>query len=118
EEDLFQLRILADRHEAGLNGRTSEVSTAATIPGRTLAHKIVSQLDPALSKNGRRNKFSLLMASYDTFIAFFAHAGLHDVSRNFKGLPELAASMVFELFTQDPSQVYPPNPDDLKVRFL
>lgn len=118
EEDLYQLRVLADRHEVGLNGIVSEVNTATTISGRSLAHKVVSQLDPMQSNGGKTNKFSLLMASYDTFLAFFAHVGLHEVSRDFKGLPDLASAMVFELFTEDLTEVYPPELENLQVRFL
>jgi len=114
QDDLYQLRILADRREVGLNARVSEINTASTISGRSLAYKIVTQLDSMLSSNGESNKFSLLMASYDTFLAFFAHAGLHTVNSDFKGLPDMAASMAFELFSEDTTASL----DDPKVRFL
>ncbi|KEY74586.1 hypothetical protein S7711_05018 [Stachybotrys chartarum IBT 7711] len=116
DDDMYQLRVLADRWEAGHNMNAS--IPARSIGGRTLAGAVLAQLSETVSSAGRL-KFSLLAGSYDTFLAFFSVAGLTSASGDFAGLPDYASTMAFELFTADDgAQAFPAADDDLQVRFL
>ncbi|KAI5458794.1 histidine phosphatase superfamily [Mariannaea sp. PMI_226] len=90
DEDLFQLRTLADSAELDLNWNSSQ--------------------------DARSIGANFCQALYDTFLAFFGVAGLLDVSPDFHGLPEYASTMVFELFSDDTDEF--PNQDDLRVRWM
>ncbi|CRK25612.1 hypothetical protein BN1723_013625 [Verticillium longisporum] len=115
DEDLFQLRTLADSAEHGLNWNESQPMRA--LGAETLSGAVLTQLNQTVASKGKL-KFSFLAGSYDTFLAFFGLAGLLEVSDNFYGLPEYASTMSFELFSDD-AQEFPANPDeDLRVRWL
>ncbi|KAI5797457.1 histidine phosphatase superfamily [Peziza echinospora] len=123
-DELFQLRTLADASESAINGKQEGSATPASdikaLSGRTLAKKILAQLDSTVAAKGSKNKFNLLVGSYDSFLSFFNLAFLAKASTNFTGLPNYAGSMAFELFTNvSPSsnKGYPAE-DDLNVRFL
>ena len=116
--ELSRLRVLADRHEWAMNANVSEEHPALTISGRGLGQKIANQLETNLMSLGKENKFTLMMSSYDAFMAFFSHVGLTSVSPDFMGLPNYAASMVFELYSTSKSNAKYPPPDELNVRFL
>ncbi|KAH7303440.1 histidine acid phosphatase [Stachybotrys elegans] len=113
-EDMFQLRTLADSHEFGENFNSSQ--PIRSIGAQTLAGGMLAQLEQTVSTQGKL-KFSLLAGSYDTFLAFFGMMGLTSVSDDFYGLPEYASTMVFELFSKDTSS-FPESPADLSVRWL
>ncbi|KAG7111094.1 hypothetical protein HYQ44_009289 [Verticillium longisporum] len=114
-EDLFQLRTLADSAEHGLNWNESQPMRA--LGAETLSGAVLTQLNQTVASKGKL-KFSFLAGSYDTFLAFFGLAGLLEVSDNFYGLPDYASTMSFELFSDD-AQEFPANPDeDLRVRWL
>ncbi|ETN47262.1 uncharacterized protein HMPREF1541_01454 [Cyphellophora europaea CBS 101466] len=55
-----------------------------------------------------------MAGSYDTFLSFFGFVNPTAASANFMGLPNYAASMAFELFTEERTFI----PDQLMVRFL
>lgn len=78
------------------------------------------QLSSIINSSGTANKLNLLVGSYDTFLSFFALASLPRVHRNFRGLPDYASTMVFELlsFGNPSDTAFPTNPKDLYVRFL
>lgn len=121
-QDLAQLRYLADSWESGQNIAAQGDGSDATaddkaIGGRTLAGAILSQLNQTVTSSGKL-KFSLFAGSYDTFMAFFGLSGLTEVSDNFRGLPDYASTMAFELFTSDNITAFPESTDDLQVRFL
>lgn len=115
DEDLFQLRTLADSAEFGVAYSESESERA--MGGKTFAGAVLNQLSEAVSSKGQL-KFSLLAGSYDIFQAFFGISKLIDVDTNFYGLPEYASTMIFELFTNKDVEEFPSNTDDLRVRFL
>lgn len=115
ESDLFQLRTLADSAELGLNYNSSQ--PARSIGADTLAGAVLSHLNQTVASKGQK-KFSLLAGSYDTFLAFFGVAGLLDVSDEFHGLPEYAATMAFELYSDDDSTEFPEDKSDLRVRWV
>ncbi|KAL3478274.1 histidine phosphatase superfamily [Aspergillus californicus] len=116
EEDLFQLRTLADGHEYRSNFNPSTPDTA--IGARTLSQAILSHLNETVTSQGR-TKFSLLAGSYDTMLAFFGLMELPSASGDFYGLPEYASTMAFELFAEsDEVASFPDDSEDLKVRFL
>lgn len=116
DDDMFQLRILADAAEFNANWNASNINRA--IGARTLAGAVLAQLNQTVTSKGKL-KFTLLAGSYDTFLGFFGLSGLSELSDDFKGLPEYASTMAFELFTPTTTTAFPANPDaDLRVRFL
>lgn len=117
--ELYRLKVLADRHEWAMNGNASSEHPALTISGKAMAYKIAERLSVNLQSAGKTNKFTLMISSYDAFLAFFGHVGLPAYSINFMGLPNYAASMVFEMYSDvdTPTGQYP-SKSDLKVRFL
>lgn len=115
DEDLFQLRTLADSAEHGLNWNISQ--PARSIGAETLSGVVLTKLNQTVSSKGKL-KFTLLAGSYDTFLAFFGVAGLLDVSPDFYGLPDYASTMAFELLSDD-TEEFPADPNaDLRVRWL
>ena len=118
-QELFQLRVLADSSEWAKSGNVSSATDAIATPGRTLSGKVLKQMATIISSLGasnNSNKFSLLIISYDTFLAFFGLSNLPRVDPNFYGLPDYASTMAFELFA--PTVGGPPAKKDLRVRFL
>lgn len=74
-----------------------------SIGGRTYAQKALNSLNEAMASGGNQNKFSVVVSSYDIMMSFFAISNLTAKSSNFSTLPNLGASMVFELYTTDVS---------------
>ncbi|KXH64920.1 histidine acid phosphatase [Colletotrichum nymphaeae SA-01] len=115
DEELFQLRTLADSAEFSYNFNASKPDS--TIHAKTLAAGILAQLNQTVTSKGKL-KFSLLAGSYDTFMSFFGLTDLIAISNDFYGLPDYASTMAFELVS-DNTTVFPANVDaDLRVRFL
>lgn len=116
---LYHLKTLADSYEWAMNGNVSLDNPALTVYGKALANKITECLTINYDTAGAENKFTLLVSSYESFLGFFGHAGLSDYSDDFKGLPNYAATMIFELFSDadNPSGGYP-SESVLRVRFL
>ncbi|OLN87459.1 Prostatic acid phosphatase [Colletotrichum chlorophyti] len=115
DEELLQLRTLADSAEFGYNFNASEPDRS--IHAGTLTAGILAQLNETVTSEGKL-KFSLLAGSYDTFLAFFGLTDLISVSDDFYGLPDYASTMAFELVTDD-ATTFPTDVDaDLRVRFL
>ncbi|KAL3458361.1 histidine phosphatase superfamily [Aspergillus heterothallicus] len=115
EEELFQLRVLADSHEFDSNFDASQPEMA--IGARTLSQAVLSHLNETVTSQGK-TKFSLLAGSYDTMMAFAGLLDLTTTSADFFGLPEYASTMAFELLTEENVTEFPSATDDLKVRFL
>ncbi|GKT47540.1 tether containing UBX domain for glut4 [Colletotrichum spaethianum] len=115
DEELLQLRTLADSAEFGYNFNASQ--SDRSIHARTLTAGILAQLNQTVASEGKL-KFSLLSGSYDTFLAFFGLTDLIAVSDDFYGLPDYASTMAFELVSDD-ATAFPADVDaDLRVRFL
>lgn len=121
--DLDRLRCLANEWEWNHNFNASQ--SDRSIGGMSLAGGILQRLQAAVDVGARRNKFQVMAGSYDTFLAFFGLTGLTAANNDFYGLPNYAASMAFELFTEAGSADLPaPFPaasavrDELQVRFL
>ncbi|RYP72141.1 hypothetical protein DL771_004375 [Monosporascus sp. 5C6A] len=116
DEQLFQLRTLADSAEFGYNYNLTQ--PARSIHAETFSGAILSQLNQTVTSKGKR-KFALLAGSYDTFLGFFGLANLTAADPNFFGLPEYASTMAFELFSPDTMTSFPEDPNtSLRVRFL
>ncbi len=115
-EDLNQLRYLANELEWNRNYNATQPDRS--IAGMALAGGFLRQL--ATIVDGKATtKFSLMASSYDTFLSFFGLTNLTAANSDFQGLPNYAASMTFELYTDDNSAELPANPEqDLMVRFL
>lgn len=116
DEQLFQLRTLADSAEFGENYNRTQ--PARSIHAETLAAAVLAQLSKTVSTAGKL-KLSLLAGSYDTMLAFFGLTNLTAVSPDFFGLPGYASTMAFELFSADSESAFPADPNaSLRVRFL
>ncbi|KAK4198888.1 putative lysosomal acid phosphatase [Triangularia verruculosa] len=114
DDQLFQLRTLADSAEFGYNFNASQ--PARSIHAQTLSAAVLNQLNKTVTSEGKL-KLSLLAGSYDAFLAFFGLTDLTSVSPNFYGLPGYASTMVFELYTPETTTSFPAE-DALRVRFL
>ncbi|CEL11524.1 hypothetical protein ASPCAL14626 [Aspergillus calidoustus] len=115
DDELFQLRTLADSHEFNSSFDASQPDMA--IGARTLSQAILSHLNETVTSQGK-TKLSLLAGSYDTMMAFAGLLNLTAASADFFGLPEYASTMAFELLTEDDVTQFPEAIDDIKVRFL
>lgn len=115
DEDLFQLRTLSDSSEFGYNYNVSQPS--GSIHAKTLNAGLLSQLQKIVTTKAKL-KFSLFAGSYDTMLAFFGVNGLIQLSDNFRGLPDYASTLSFELFTEEDMTSFPDNTDSLRVRFF
>lgn len=118
--ELLQLRTLADSQEWALNGNISSPKAPSVLPisGRTLANKILTQLASIIDSGGKKNKFSLFVGSYDTFLSFFALSQLPNSDTNFFGLPDYASTIAFELISYSDDPKFPKDGKDLYIRFL
>ncbi|KAF1953194.1 phosphoglycerate mutase-like protein [Byssothecium circinans] len=121
---LLHLRTLADAHEWGLAYNASDNMRA--IAGMQLAGDILKYMTSTIA-SGRKsppadsNKLAIQFGAYATFLSFFGLAGLglDKADTDFKGLPDYASSLAFELFTtEDVEGGRWPADRDLKVRFL
>ncbi|KAH9205988.1 histidine phosphatase superfamily [Leptodontidium sp. 2 PMI_412] len=115
DDQLFQLRTLADSAEFGYN--YNRTMTGRSIGGQTLLGGIFAQLNQTVSSKAKL-KFSLLAGSYDNFMASFGLMNLTVANADFYGLPAYASTMSFELFTEANMTTFPSNVGDLNVRFL
>lgn len=116
-DTLTSLRYLANEWEWNNNYNTTD--PIRSIGGMALAGRIIERLASSVSSSGTTNKFNLLAGSYDTFLAFFGITNLTSASSNFTGLPNYAASMTFELYSDEPTFPSAANINtDLYVRFL
>jgi Histidine phosphatase superfamily (branch 2) len=115
-EDLHQLRYLANQWEWNHNYNASQPDRS--IGGMTLAGGFLRQLKSVVDSQAK-TKFSLMTGSYDTFLSFFGITNLAASSPDFEGIPNYAANMAFELYTDGTEPEFPTNPEqDLMVRFL
>lgn len=115
DDDLFQLRTLADSAQFGYNYDPEDPDRS--IGAQTLIAGILDQLSETVESKAEL-KFSLFAGSYDTMLSFFGITGLSEISDNFTGLPDYASTLAFELFTDGDDDKFPDNTDDLRVRFL
>lgn len=115
DDQLFQLRTLADSAEFGYN--YNRTMTGRSIGGQTLLGGIFAQLNQTVSSKAKL-KFSLLAGSYDNFMASCGLMNLTVANADFYGLPAYASTMSFELFTEAKVTTFPSNVNDLNVRFL
>ena len=119
DDDMLQLRTLADSYEFGSNYNVSQ--PARSVHAKTLAGAVLARLNETVAAAGAGVKLSLLSGSYDTFLAFFGVMGLTELSDDFAGLPEYASTMAFELVSDgnDNDNNYGfPAEEDLRVRWL
>ncbi|KAK0656191.1 histidine phosphatase superfamily [Cercophora newfieldiana] len=115
DDELFQLRTLADSAEFGYNYNRTQ--PARSIHAQTLGAAVLAQLNKTVTSAGKL-KFSLLAGSYDTMLAFFGLTNLTAASPDFFGLPGYASTMAFELFSPDSETSFPTDPNaSLRVRF-
>jgi hypothetical protein len=113
-EQLNQLRYYADLWESNMNYNASQ--PARSFGGAALAGGFLKQLNETVASKGKL-KVSLMTGSYNTFLAFFGLSKLQQFDNNFRGLPDYASSMVFELFSETEGTAFPAE-QDLQVRYL
>lgn len=116
DDQLFQLRTLADAHEWALAFNATQPERS--LPAQTFVGKVTTQLNQTLTVPSGP-KFSLLVGSYITFQSFFGLASLQHLGSDWTGLPAYASTIVFEALTN--ATVQPgtlPSLDDVSIRFL
>ncbi|KAF4549121.1 Hypothetical protein D9617_23g005360 [Elsinoe fawcettii] len=114
---LDQARYLANQWEWNMNYNATQ--PGRSVGGAALAGGILAQMQAAVKAKAVKQKFNLMAGSYDTFLAFFGIANLTAASDNFFGLPNYAATMAFELFSEADNATFPANAnEDLRIRFL
>ncbi|KAI6882475.1 phosphoglycerate mutase-like protein [Hortaea werneckii] len=116
DDRFFQLRTLADSQQWGLAYNSSDDMRA--VAGMTLAAEILEFLNETIENQGQ-SKIGVQFGSYGTFMSFFGLAQLEKANPDFKGVPDYASAMSFELFTNQtlPSGTWP-DEEDIYVRFL
>ncbi|KAF7191963.1 Lysosomal acid phosphatase [Pseudocercospora fuligena] len=113
DENLNEARYLANTWEFNHNYNSSEPDRS--IGGEALAGGILRQMSSIMSDSAS-TKFSLMTGSYDTFLALFGLVGLPAIDPDFEGLPNYAASIAFEMFSEADDAEFVE--EDLRVRFL
>lgn len=90
------------------------------IAGATLASQVVQAFNQTIASAGNKAKLTVQFGAYASFLAFFGVAGLLDLDNgDFRGVPDYASSMTFELFANDSVDGNRfPSAQDLNVRFL
>ncbi|KAI5849107.1 histidine phosphatase superfamily [Tricharina praecox] len=116
QEELFQLRTLADSAEWAKAGAISSANDPLAVSGLTFSSKVLQQLQAIVDSKGTKNLLNVNIGSYDTMLSFFALAGLPSVNANFYGLPDYASTLAFELYSH--TDAFPGDLSELKVRFL
>ena len=109
-------RALADSWADALYGNVTTENSLNTIAGRTLATAIHNLLSKNIQYGGAQFKFTSIVTSLEPLVSFAAILGLPDYPLRFHGIPELASSMAFEIFSTNGSASYP-DPSDIRVRF-
>jgi prostatic aicd phosphatase len=115
EDQLFQLRTLADSHEWGLVYNESQPERS--LPARSWIAKVHAQLNATVN-SAKAPKLSVLTGSYNTFQNWFGLSGVHKLNPNFLGLPDYASTLVFEAVTNATVTSTLPPLEDISVRFL
>lgn len=125
------LKVLASTQQLDLNANLTGSGSATgemihTVAGRMLAQQVVTLLRKNMLNNGANNKLSLMFASFEPFLSFFAVSGLlaGQSAGDFETLPGNGGTMIFELYSLSSANsavgndtIYP-SPQDLHVRFL
>ena len=107
-DDLYQLRILADRHEFGANYNASDNGTY--VAGQTLANVVYNQLDAIVNGSASANKLSCYFSAYPAMTSFFGVAGLLPASIDFYGMAPYGSTLAWEVYKMG-------NTNDYTVRF-
>lgn len=118
DDNVFQIRTLADAHEWALAYNASDDMRAIT--GKTLAGQIVEFLNGTITGKGKQ-KIGVQFGAYGTFASFFGLADLPSVNPDLRGVADYASAMTFELFTNGSTSISStsyPSADELYVRFL
>lgn len=102
----------------GASSLQTVTGSISTLPGNMLASKVLAQLENAIASAGAQFKLNVLFADFYPLMSFFALAGLPGLNSNFYGIPDYAASAVFELFSYENStNATYPGAESLYVRF-
>ncbi|MCJ1383167.1 hypothetical protein MMC17_006280 [Xylographa soralifera] len=124
EDQLAQLRTLADQWEFAINGNLSasgyyKGDRIRSIAGQTLAAEVLGLFLNSIETGGSSSKLNLLFTTFDPMISLASLIGLPDMYEEFFGLPDLGSSMVFEMFTDaNVSSDNYPSTGELQIRFL
>lgn len=118
--DLTLLRNYAALQQKDYANMTASGDNIGAIAGRTLAAKVVSQLQESFNNEGSIDKLSVVFGSYEAFMSYFALADLVNVPGTavFDDLPNPGAAMMWELFSVTSDTSTYPAEDDMWVRFL
>ncbi|KAK6541412.1 hypothetical protein TWF694_007224 [Orbilia ellipsospora] len=130
DEDFQQLRVYANHLEFNMYANTTTsadpnwkqadpTQNLREMGGRLLAGKIARTFRDTLASGGWQNKLNVIVGNFDLMLSWFSLANLPSRSQDFYGLPDLGASMVFELYTDDPTLSVDGkiDPESIKVAF-
>lgn len=114
-DTLFQLRTLADTHEFNLAYNNSEPIRAIT--GAIIADEIVVALNNTITGQGK-SKLNIQFGAYAGMLSFFGLANLTNVNPDFRGVPDYASTLTWELVTNATvNSTSFPSANDISVRF-
>lgn len=121
DEVITQARILADAQQWGLAWNSTNQNRG--ISGFQLAGEVVNFLESTIEagRSGSTNhRLGIQFGAYATFLSLFGALGLEKENPHFRGIPDYASSIVFEVFTEREVDdgVFPQNDEDVLVRLL
>ena len=121
-DTVAQARALADESAWSIYGNSTGIQSMG---GRTLIGFVFYTFLQNMYTLGEEYKITNLFTSYEPMVSLFSLLGLNAFHSNFRGMPNVASSMSFELFTNSTVQVPSPLPSgwyphesDLFIRFL
>ena len=125
---LAQARALADAYAWATAGNATADRGLRPLAGRTLISQVAASLWANARAGGAQAKLTAFVTDNPPVVGLLALLGLGDVSSSYRGLPDPASSLVFELFTPGNTSAsssanastvaYPDSADDLRVRVL
>ena len=118
---LREARTLADSLTYDLYGNSTANDGIRVMAGRTLASHVIDMLMINFQSSGNSHKMSNIFISFEPMVSLFNLLGLADYRDVFQAMPDLASSLVFELFSIHPNGAFPSYPQsfgDLQIRVL
>ena len=123
DSNVQEARYLADAWSLSLYGNNTD--PIRTMGGRTLLGFVLKNLANNIDTDGSQFKLTNLFTDYQPIISLFSLLGILDADDQFRGIPNVASSVSFEIFTNsslhipNPSSVpFYPSTNDLQIRFL
>ena len=117
-------RSLADAYTWNTAGNRSADGGLRALAGQTLVTQVVESLWANAQTGGAQAKLTAFVTDIPPVVGLFSVLGLGDLAASFRGIPDPASSLAFELFTPNngtsssAAATYPDSASDLHVRVL